>query len=645
MENRQPEIIDLAEPKRLFAIVSWRYIWPEIIFIFLGLIGAAGAAIIPCMIVFVFGEVINGISGHSPVSGSAIVKLAQTLYDNSRATYSMNQFSLNLSQMAFAAFIFHGLWHTMLTIAHGRIGATLKQTYFSALLDQEIGYFDMKRTGALLNDLSESMELIQDAYSFKIGEFANLLAQMIFAFIMALVKGWKIALVMMGVLPLFVVLLGFTGTTVGFVQSRINRINGSAASISNEIVSAIRTVRSMDGEESEKKKFNKELSKNTWWICLKGIFHGVSIGVCMFISWGCVALGFWYGAQLLLTGEITFGALFQIMIFNLMGFLCASSILTLLGGVGKSDRAMISLLKVIRRTPRMRPSGGMSLGKLDGLIEFKNVSFSYPTRPDVKVLQDFSLVILPGQSVALVGASGSGKSTIVGLLEKFYEVDSGDIMLDGTNLSEIDPRWLHSNIGIVTQEPTLFATTIRENILYAVKQSGRTVTEEDIINAAKSANAHDFITQLPNGYDTVLGERGVSMSGGQKQRIAIARAMIQDPKVLLLDEATSALDTQSEAVVQEALDKLMEGRTCIIIAHRLSTIIDCNVICVMQKGELKEKGTHEELMKIENGHYFNLAARQMMISSGNESKSGIDDNPLDQDGHFAIDINSVIQCK
>lgn len=316
---------------------------------------------------------------------------------------------------------------------------------------------------------------------------------------------------------------------------------------------------------------------------------------------------------------------FQVFGYIMMAMMAvALGLLRVLPEFAKSNQSIRELLKVVNRVPALRVSGGVQPEKIVGNITFKEVCFSYPTRPNVQVLKHFNLEIKPGQSVALVGASGSGKSTIVGLIEKFYEQDSGEILLDGVDLREIDPRWLHRNIGIVTQEPTLFASTITENILYAVKFNGRTYTQEDVENAAKAANAHDFITALPDGYNTILGERGVSMSGGQKQRIAIARAMIQDPALLLLDEATSALDTQSESIVQDALNRLMKGRTTIVIAHRLSTVIDCDMICVMNKGELMEKGTHQELLKIENGYYYKLASKQMMFGNSSSQMSHSD---------------------
>jgi len=346
-----------------------------------------------------------------------------------------------------------------------------------------------------------------------------------------------------------------------------------------------------------------------------------------------------------LQGEMTIGDMFKVFGLNLMAVIGLLMGMQAAPEFSKADPALKNMLKVIRREPAMRHEGGEAPNKLEGHIEFKNVFFTYPTRPGVVVLKDFSLTIKPGQSVALVGASGSGKSTIVGLIEKFYQADSGEITLDGVSLERIDPRWLHRNIGIVTQEPTLFAGSIKQNICYAI-EGLREVTDEEIQRAAVAANAHDFIMDLTDGYETMLGEKGVSLSGGQKQRVAIARAMIQNPTLLLLDEATSALDTQSEGVVQDALTKLMQGRTSIVIAHRLSTIVDSDKICVMHKGELKEQGTHHELLRITDGYYSRLANKQMMMGraaaaaisgTGNSTQSSQQPTSSDSEEHTDSD--------
>ncbi|CAA7032093.1 unnamed protein product [Microthlaspi erraticum] len=270
-----------------------------------------------------------------------------------------------------------------------------------------------------------------------------------------------------------------------------------------------------------------------------------------------------------------------------------------------------SVFAVLDRRTTIEPENpnGYLAEKVKGQIEFLNVDFAYPTRPDAIIFKDFSIEIEEGKSTAIVGPSGSGKSTIIGLIERFYDPLKGIVKIDGRDIKTYHLRSLRRHIALVSQEPTLFSGTIRENILYG--GASDKIDQSEIIEAAKAANAHDFITSLSNGYDTYCGDRGEQLSGGQKQRIAIARAVLKNPSVLLLDEATSALDSQSERVVQEALERVMVGRTSVVIAHRLSTIQNCNAIAVLDKGTLVEHGTHSSLLaKGPTGAYFSLVSLQ-----------------------------------
>ena len=265
---------------------------------------------------------------------------------------------------------------------------------------------------------------------------------------------------------------------------------------------------------------------------------------------------------------------------------------------------------IIDRSSRIdnTPEKGMKPDSMLGNIQFQHVYFTYPSRPDFKVLKNFNITSCATEkkTLALVGASGSGKSTVMSLIGRIYDPSAGSVSIDGNNLKELNLKWLRSQIGVVSQEPVLFDTSIAENIRYGREEA----TEEDIIEAAKKANAHNFISSLPDGYDTDVGSKGTQLSGGQKQRIAIARALVRDPKILLLDEATSALDTESEKVVQEALDKAREGRTTIVIAHRLSTIQNADFIAVLENGALKEIGSHDQLLTNEEGAYYKMVYSQ-----------------------------------
>jgi ATP-binding cassette subfamily B (MDR/TAP) protein 1 len=278
----------------------------------------------------------------------------------------------------------------------------------------------------------------------------------------------------------------------------------------------------------------------------------------------------------------------------------------------KAKAGAYNIFTMIEQKPTINvdSADAKELSSVQGHIEFRNVQFSYPSRPDVIIFRDFSLDIPASKTVAIVGGSGSGKSTVVSLIERFYDPSGGEVLLDGTNIRSLNLKWLRGQIGLVNQEPALFATSIKENILYGKPDA----TEKEIEEACKAANAHTFVSQLPQGYNTQVGERGVQMSGGQKQRIAIARAILKNPTILLLDEATSALDASSEQIVQEALDRVMVGRTTVVVAHRLSTIQNADTIAVVQEGVIVEMGNHAALLE-KNGAYTSLVRLQGMAQT------------------------------
>jgi len=317
----------------------------------------------------------------------------------------------------------------------------------------------------------------------------------------------------------------------------------------------------------------------------------------------------WYGGREVIVGNLNTGTLASFLLYVITTAVAVGSLSSLYGDLMKAVGASERIFELLERIPAVRYRGGSKLTKISGLIELKNVSFAYPTRPENIVLNGLSLTLPPSKVIALVGPSGGGKSTVCHLIENFYYPNSGSILLDGVDIKDMDIKFLHDQIGIVSQEPTLFATTIRENIAYNIN-TNTTITQQDIEEAAKKANAHEFIIQFTENYDTLVGERGVRLSGGQKQRVAIARALLRDPKILLLDEATSALDAESEHLVQQALDILMQNRTVLVIAHRLSTVKNADCVYVIDKGKVVESGTHTELLD-KNGLYKQLVYRQL----------------------------------
>ncbi|KAG2385680.1 hypothetical protein C9374_003495 [Naegleria lovaniensis] len=599
------EIPDVREPNLGFkdAFTMYRIIGWNWILVFIGIIGAMGAGVIPLSFQFLIGDLINVFT---PVRADGSLVPPQEMKDG------VAKYASYFAIIAAGAAVANFLKDFFLNWASERIGMNVRGAYFDALTKQEMGFFDIKKIGALTVTLSEDVNRIQEVYSVKIATLLQNLTQFVIGLILAFISGYQMAGVMISTLPLMIGGVMVLGGVIRALTAKINKANDHSAFIATEVMSSMRTVRSMAGEEKERARYGKDLRKMYLAGIGKSIAQGITFGSLIGVLWGTTALAFWYGGGLVVDKTMDVGAMLKVFGLSLFAIIGISQAGSFFPDFGKALVSQKAVLKIIKRVPAITFKGGKTLDNVKGNIRFENVDFIYPSRPGVTVLKDFSLEINPGQAVALVGPSGSGKSTIVGLVERFYEPAKGKVYIDGVDISEIDPMWLHRNVGIVTQEPVLFATSIYNNIAYAV--GDKNVTPQQVEEAARAANCHNFIMDLPQKYNTILGEKGVSLSGGQKQRIAIARALVQNPQILLLDEATSALDTESEALVQAALDHLMKGRTTICIAHRLSTVKNADKICVLAKGVLKETGTHDELMKIENGIYKGLAEKQMLFS-------------------------------
>jgi len=338
--------------------------------------------------------------------------------------------------------------------------------------------------------------------------------------------------------------------------------------------------------------------------------RGLFFAFIIFLLFGSILFILWRGAFMVQEGEMDAGTLLSFVIYTVMigGAIASLGNLytTIAGALGATERVK----EILDRDVELLPASERPALDLEGKIDFYNVHFTYPSRPEIEVLQGIDMHVASGEKVALVGQSGSGKSTIIRLLMNFYNLNDGKLLIDDKEISEYDLGAYRHNLGIVPQEVILFGGTIRENLLYGKPEA----SEEEVIQAAKQANCWEFISGFPEGLETVVGERGIKLSGGQKQRVAIARAILKDPAILLMDEATSSLDAESEKVVQEAMDKLMEGRTSIIIAHRLSTIRDVDRIYVIEDGKIAETGTHDELTQKEDGLYKNLARLQFDLN-------------------------------
>ncbi|KAJ6770900.1 ATP-DEPENDENT PERMEASE MDL1 MITOCHONDRIAL [Salix koriyanagi] len=444
----------------------------------------------------------------------------------------------------------------------------------------------------------------------KVGKFLQLVTTFTAGFVIAFIKGWKLTLVMASSIPLLVLSGAVMAIIVSKTASRGQAAYSHAANIADQSIGSIRTVVSFTGEKQAVDQYNKSLTEAVKTGAQEGLAMGVGFGMVAFIVFSTYALAVWFGAKMILNEGYNGGDVINVNFAVLMGSMSLGQSSSCLSAFSAGRAAAFKLFEVLDRKSEIdsNNSNGRILDDIQGDIELKDIHFSYPARPDEQIFNGFSLAIPSGTTAALVGESGSGKSSVIGLLERFYDPHAGEVLIDGINLKELQLKWIRQKIALVSQEPALFACSIKDNIAYGKHGA----TSEEIKTAAELANAAKFIDKLPQGLDTMVGENGTQLSGGQKQRIAIARAILKDPRILLLDEATSALDTESERIVQEALDRIMINRTTVVVAHRLSTVRNADAIAVLHHGKIVEKGSHMELTKDPEGAYSQLLRMQEM---------------------------------
>ncbi|XP_023978081.1 bile salt export pump isoform X2 [Physeter macrocephalus] len=493
-------------------------------------------------------------------------------------------------------------------IAAARQIQKMRKLYFRRIMRMEIGWFDCNSVGELNTRFSDDINKINDAIADHMAIFIQRMTTSVCGFLLGFYRGWKLTLVIISVSPLIGIGAAIIGLSVSKFTDHELRAYAKAGAVADEVISSIPTVAAYGGEKKEVERYEKNLVFAQHWGIRKGIVMGFFTGFMWCLIFLCYALAFWYGSRLVLDdGEYTAGTLVQIFLSVIVGALNLGNASSCLEAFAAGRAAATSIFETMDRKPLIdcMSEDGYKLDRIKGEIEFHNVTFHYPSRPEVKILNNLSMVIKSGEMTAMVGSSGAGKSTALQLIQRFYDPSEGMVTLDGHDIRSLNIQWLRAQIGIVEQEPVLFSTTIAENIRYGREDA----TMEDIVRAAKEANAYSFIMDLPQQFDTLVGEGGGQMSGGQKQRLAIARALVRNPKILLLDMATSALDNESEAMVQEALSKVQHGHTIISIAHRLSTVRAADVIIGFEHGTAVERGTHEELLE-RKGVYFTLMTLQ-----------------------------------
>ncbi|XP_013220507.2 ATP-dependent translocase ABCB1 isoform X1 [Ictidomys tridecemlineatus] len=585
--------------------------WLDKLYMVLGTLAAIvhGAAL-PAMML-VFGDMTDTFANFGNLipenfTGGADFKLNISL-EEEMTTYAYYYSGIGAGVLV-AAYIQVSFW----CMAAGRQVHKIRKQFFHAIMKQEIGWFDVHDVGELNTRLIDDISKINEGIGDKIGMLFQSLATFFTGYIIGFTRGWKLTLVILSISPVLGLSAALWAKILSSFTDKELLAYAKAGAVAEEVLAAIRTVIAFGGQNKELERYNKNLEEAKRIGIKKAITANISMGAAFLLIYASYALAFWYGTSLVLAKEYTIGKVLTVFFAVLIGAFSIGQASPNIEALANARGAAYEVFKIIDNKPSI-DSFSMSGHKPDnikGNLEFKNVHFSYPSRKEVKILKGLNLKVESGQTVALVGNSGCGKSTTVQLLQRLYDPTEGVISIDGQDIRTINVRYLREIIGVVSQEPVLFATTIAENIRYGRED----VTMDEIKKAVKEANAYDFIMKLPHKFDTLVGERGAQLSGGQKQRIAIARALVRNPKILLLDEATSALDTESEAVVQVALDKAREGRTTIVVAHRLSTVRNADVIAGFDDGVIVEKGNHDELMK-EKGVYFKLVTMQ---TGGNE---------------------------
>lgn len=562
---------------------------------------------------FVFGLILLFISSSTfmffPYMSGVMVDIAQ---GKSNIGITLNQVGLILV----AVFVLQGFVSYFRVLLFAKISekglADIRMALYSKLVTLPYPFFDKSRVGELVSRLNSDIEKLYNTFSVTLAEFLRQILILISGVIFLAITTPKLSLIMLATFPVIVVFAMIFGRSISKMSKLRQEAQADSNIILNETLTGIQVVKAFANELFETARFNRSTDKMVV-IAMKFAHKRALFAVFIIVMlFGALFFVLWEGALMLQRNEITAGGLVSFVTYTaIIGAAIAglgNFFTELMGAVGATERVREILMT----------QGEIDLGKISdkkqihfkGEINYENVFFSYPSRLDVPVLKGVDLHIRPGEKIALVGPSGAGKSTIVQLLLQFYKISEGHIKVDGQDINNMDLNDYRRNFAIVPQEVLLFGGTIKENILYGKPDA----TPDEIMSAAKKANAWEFIATFPEQMETIVGERGIKLSGGQRQRIAIARAILRDPAILILDEATSSLDAESEKVVQEALNALMEGRTSIIIAHRLATIKEVDRIYVLDKGKIIETGTHEELSRIEDGLYNHLAKLQFDLS-------------------------------
>ncbi|XP_058748881.1 ABC transporter B family member 9-like [Vicia villosa] len=583
----------------------------DVTLMIIGTIAAVANGLSQPLMTLIFGKLINAFGGSDP---SAIVK-------------QVSKVSLLFVYLAAGAGIASFLQVSCWMVTGERQAARIRSLYLKTILKQDIAFFDTEtNTGEVIGRMSGDTILIQDAMGEKVGKFVQLASNFFGGFVIAFIKGWRLAVVLLACMPCVILAGGFMSMLMSKMSSRGQIAYAEAGNVVDQTVGAIRTVASFTGEKKAIERYNNKIKVAYTTTVHQGIVSGLGMGTLLLIVFCTYGLAMWYGSKLVIEKGYNGGSVITVIIALMTGGMALGQASPCINAFAAGQAAAYKMFETIKRKPKIDAydTSGVVLEDIKGDIELKDVYFRYPARPDVQIFAGFSLFVPSGTTTALVGQSGSGKSTVISLLERFYDPDAGEVLIDGVNLKNLQLKWIREQIGLVSQEPILFTTSIRENIAYGKEGA----TDEEIKAAITLANAKKFIDKLPQGLDTMAGQNGTQLSGGQKQRIAIARAILKNPRILLLDEATSALDAESERIVQEALEKIILKRTTVVVAHRLTTIRNADTIAVVHQGKIVERGTHKELTMDAYGAYSQL----IRLQEGEKEAEGSRTSEADKSG-------------
>ena len=537
--------------------------------------------------------------------------IVEVVEKKSTAKFNINQVAVGL----FGVLLLQGTFSFFRIYLFSRVSelamADVRRKVYGKIITLPVHFFEQRRVGELTSRISSDVTQMQDILSFTLAEFFRQIATLTIGTALIWYTSWKLTIFMLATFPLLVVAAMIFGRYIRVLSKKVQDALAETNVIVEETLQSVNVVKSFTNEPLEVNRYGNAIDKVVFNALKAATFRGGFVSFTIFALFGGIVGVVWYGAGLVEQGEMSIADLITFVLYTTFIGGAVGGMGDIYAQIQKTIGASERLLEILNEKSEVELDQAVPPLPIKGAISFENVQFTYPSRPDMPILKNISLEVAAGQKIALVGYSGAGKSTIVQLLMRYHLPIGGQILVDGTDIQTLNITAYRRHIAVVPQEVMLFGGTIYENISYGKP----TATAAEIAEAARKANALDFIKSFPEGFQTVVGERGVKLSGGQRQRVAIARAILKDPKILILDEATSSLDAESERLVQEALDRLMQNRTTIIIAHRLATVRNVDCIYVLKDGNITESGTHEQLSEVEGGLYAGLVKLQFETES------------------------------